>query len=123
MTTNAAAVLLEERDPQRTALVCGVERLTYAALRDAVARAASAWRWRGLAQGERVAIKLPDGCAWVSAFLGTIWAGGVAVAVNPRIRSEDWQFIVGEAGFRFILAESPEDTPPQFRDRVVTPAQ
>ncbi|MBU6484053.1 MAG: AMP-binding protein [Betaproteobacteria bacterium] len=123
MTTNAAAVLLGERDPQRTALVCGVERLTYAALRDAVARAASAWRWRGLEQGERVAIKLPDGCAWVSAFLGTIWAGGVAVAVNPRIRSEDWQFIVGEAGFRFILAESPEDTPPQFRDRVVTPAQ
>ena len=119
MTMNAAAVLLENGDSQRIALVCDSERVTYEGLRDATARAASAWRKRGLACGERVAIKLPDGCPWVSAFLGTIWAGGVAVAVNPRIPPDDWQFILGDAGFRFILAESRDETPPAFRDRVV----
>lgn len=119
MTMNAAAVLLENGDPQRIALICDSERITYEALRDATARAASAWRRRGLECGERVAIKLPDGCPSVSAFLGTIWAGGVAVTVNPRIPPDDWQFIVGEAGFRFILAESREDMPPAVRDRVV----
>lgn len=120
MTMNAAAVLLENGDPQRIALVCDSERVTYEALRDATARAASAWRRRGLECGERVAIKLPDGCPWVSAFLGTIWAGGVAVAVNPRIPPEDWQLILGERPFRFILAESREEMPPAFRERTVT---
>ena len=34
---------------------------------------------RGVEGGQRVAIKLPDGLDWVVAFLGAIWAGGVAV--------------------------------------------
>ncbi|MEP7184188.1 MAG: 4-hydroxybenzoyl-CoA reductase subunit beta, partial [Betaproteobacteria bacterium] len=41
-STNAAAVLLAAGDPKHTALVCGTERMTYAQLRDAVARAAAA---------------------------------------------------------------------------------
>ena len=120
MIMNAAATLLEKGNPERIALACGTERVTYEALRESTARAAAAWRRRGIARGERVAIKLPDGYPWVSAFLGTIWAGGVAVAVNPRISAEDWQFILGERPFRYILAESREETPLAFRDRVLT---
>jgi 4-hydroxybenzoyl-CoA reductase subunit beta len=118
-TLNAAAVLLVNGDAQRTALVCGTEQMTYGALRDATARAASAWRKLGLARGDRVAIKLSDSSAWVRAFLGTIWAGGVAVAVNPRVPGIEWHAILDNAGFRFILAESPLDTPPPFRERVI----
>ena len=44
MTMNAAAVLLANGDPRHVALVCGAEEVTYSALRDAVARAASAWQ-------------------------------------------------------------------------------
>lgn len=119
MTMNAAAVLLANGGPQHTALICGAEQVTYEALRDSTARAASAWRRRGVARGDRVAIKLPDSSAWVSAFLGAMWSGGVGVAVNPRIPAEDWQFILAGQPFRFILAESREDTPAAFRDRVV----
>ena len=119
MTMNAAAVLLEAGDPRHPALVCGSERVTYAALREAVALSAAAWLRRGLEHGDRVAIKLPDGVEWVSAYLGVIWAGGVAVAVNPRIPAEDWQFIIREGAFRHILAESPDDVPPDDRSRVV----
>jgi acyl-coenzyme A synthetase/AMP-(fatty) acid ligase len=117
---NAAAILLGNGSPQHPALVGGGECVTYNALRDAVARAASVWRQRGVAPGDRVAIKLPDGSVWVSAFLGTMWAGGVAVAVNPRIPADEWQFILGDAGFRFILAESHDDAPAAYRERVVT---
>lgn len=120
MSMNAAATLLERGNPERIALSCGTEQLSYAALRASTARAATAWRRRGVAVGERVAIKLPDGAPWVSAFLGTIWGGGVAVAVNPRISAEDWQFILGERPFRYILAESREETPLPFRETVVT---
>ena len=120
MTINAAEILLAQGDHRSTALVCGSEQLTYGALRAEVRRAAAAWLDRGLEHGDRVAIKLFDGCAWVAAYLGTIWAGGVAVGVNPHISADDWRFIIGEGGFRFILAESPDDTPPDYRSRVVT---
>jgi acyl-CoA synthetase (AMP-forming)/AMP-acid ligase II len=33
----------------------------------------------------------------VVAFLGTIWAGGVAVAVNPQIPAPEWSHILDEA--------------------------
>jgi len=118
-TMNAAALLLAGHDAQHTALRCGDESMNYGALRDSVARAASVWRSRGVGPGDRVAIKLPDGCDWVSAFLGAIWAGGVAVAVNPRIPEAEWHYILDEAGFGAILAESCDETPSPWRERVV----
>ena len=116
---NAAAVLLDGHDAQRAALCCGDQTMSYGELRASVARAASVWRARGVGPGDRVAIKLPDSCDWVSAFLGVIWAGGVAVAVNPRIPEGEWQYILDEAGFGAILAESAAETPLPWRERVV----
>ena len=117
--TNAAAVLLAHHEPGRPALRCGEQVMSYGALQGSVMRAASVLRLRGVSGGERVAIKLPDGIDWVGAYLGTIWAGGVAVAVNPRIAQAEWDYIVDEAGFSVIVAESIEDTPPPWRERVV----
>jgi acyl-coenzyme A synthetase/AMP-(fatty) acid ligase/rubrerythrin len=116
---NAAALLLTHDDPDRIALVCGNQILTYGELRDRVARAAGVWHDRGLMPGDRVAIKLPDGIDWVVAFLGTIWAGGVSVAVNPQIPASEWQYILEEAGFNVIVAESADDTPSPWRERVI----
>jgi acyl-coenzyme A synthetase/AMP-(fatty) acid ligase/rubrerythrin len=116
---NAAEMLLSGTDPARIALVCGDQQLTYGELRDRVARAASVWQARGLRPADRVAIKLPDGIDWVVAFLGTIWAGGVAVAVNPQIPAPEWNYILDEAGFNVILAETADDTPPPWRERVI----
>ena len=116
---NAAALLLQGHDAERVALVCGDQQLTHGELRDRVARAAAVWRARGLERGHRVAIKLPDGLDWVVAFLGTLWAGGTAVAVNPRIPAPEWHYILDEAGFTVILAETADDTPAPWRDKVV----
>lgn len=124
MTLNAAAVLLHGHDASRLALVCGGESMDRGMLRDAVARAGAAWRALGLATGERVAVRLPDGIDWVVAYLGAIWAGGVAVGVNPRVPAEEWRAILDAAGFRFILGEPREgddsdDTPPPWRGAVL----
>ena len=116
---NAAALLLSQSDPENIALVCGDQILTYGELRDRVARAAGVWHDRGLMPGDRVAIKLPDGIDWVVAFLGTIWAGGVSVAVNPQIPAPEWHYILEEAGFNVIVAESADDTPSPWRERVI----
>ncbi|MBE7417909.1 MAG: AMP-binding protein [Ideonella sp.] len=117
---NAAELLLAGHDDDRIAIECGDERLTYAELRDRVARAAAVWRAKGLRPGDRVAVKLPDGLDWVVCWLGTIWAGGVAVGVNPRVPAPEWHYILDEAGFNVIVAESDADTPEPWRSRVHT---
>lgn len=119
MKLNAASVLLQNGQADDVALVCGTQTRNFGQLRDSVARAAGAWRARGLAPGDRIAIQLPDGFAWVDAFLGCIWAGGVAVGVNPRLSEPEWNAILDAADFRFILAESNRETPPPYRERVV----
>jgi len=116
---NAAQLLLADANPAHIALACGDQQMSYGELRDRVARAAGAWRERGLRPGDRVAIKLPDGIDWVVAFLGTIWAGGIAVAVNPQIPAAEWHYILDEAGFSVILAASGDDTPAPWRERVI----
>lgn len=116
---NGADWLLDGHPVDATALECNGERMSYGQLRDRVACAAAAWQARGLRPGDRVAVKLPDGFDWVVTWLGTMWAGGVAVGINPRIPAPEWQTILEEAGFDAIVAESSEDTPPPWRDRVV----
>lgn len=120
MTTNAAEVLLADHDPQHVAFVCGTDSITFAELTDAVGRAAAAWQARGLARGDRVAIKLPDSIDWVTAYLGAIWAGGVAVGVNPRIPEGDWQYIMQEGDFRFVLSVERDDADGTLPDRVIS---
>ena len=116
---NGAAMLLAGHDADRIAVECGGERLTYGELRDRVARAAAVWRARGLRPGDRVAVKLPDGLDWLVCWLGTIWAGGIAVGVNPRVPTPEWHYILEEAGFNVIVAESADDTPEPWRSRVI----
>lgn len=115
---NGAQLLLAGHDAASTAIECEGKRMSYGELRDRVARAGALWRQLGLRTGDRVAIKLPDGFDWVVAWLGTLWAGGVAVGVNPRIPPAEWQFILEEAGFDVIVAESADDTPEPWRSRV-----
>jgi len=99
---NAAAYLLATGQASATALECGAERLTYGELREAVARAAGAWRARGLEQGQRVLVFAPDGIAWAIAYLGAIWTGGVAVGLNSRLFERELVVVLSESGARFI---------------------
>ena len=116
---NAAALLLQGHDAERVALVCGDQQLTHGELRDRVARAAAVWRARPGAQPPR-RHQTADGLDWVVAFLGTLWAGGTAVAVNPRSRRPGVALHppTGRAS-PVIPAESADDTPPPWRDKVV----
>jgi acyl-coenzyme A synthetase/AMP-(fatty) acid ligase len=116
---NGAERLLAGHGDDRAALACGDEQLTRGELRSRVARAATAWRNLGLAPGGRVAVMLPDGVEWVVAWLGAVWAGGVAVGVNPRIPERECGVVFEEARFERILAESVDAVPPPWRDRVV----
>jgi acyl-coenzyme A synthetase/AMP-(fatty) acid ligase len=99
---NAAGYLLATGKDGATALECGDERMSYGELRAAVSRAAGAWRERGLKQGERVLVFAPDSIGWVIAYLGAIWAGGVAVGLNSRLFERELSVVLSESGARFI---------------------
>ncbi|HUA50478.1 MAG TPA: AMP-binding protein [Solirubrobacteraceae bacterium] len=80
--------------------------ITYERLRDRVARAAATWRSLGLGVGDRVLVLAPDSIGWVEAYLGAIWAGGVAVGLNSRLFDRELSVIVGECGARFAWCTS-----------------
>lgn len=82
---NAAQILLETGRNEALAITSEDGDMNYAALRAAVARAGAAWQGMGIVPGDRVIIFAPDSREWVVAYLGAIWAGGVAVAVNCRL--------------------------------------
>jgi acyl-coenzyme A synthetase/AMP-(fatty) acid ligase len=102
---NAAECLLEVGDAAAVALECGAKRVTYAELREAVPRAAAAWQGLGLTKGERVVVFAPDSDDWVRAYLGAIWAGGVAIGVNPHLPLADLGPILADSEVRYVWCE------------------
>lgn len=108
-TANGAAGLLVSACDSHLAIVCRQERITYGALRDAVSRAAAVWRAHGLQPGGRVAVCLPDGIEWAVAWLGAVWAGGVAVGVSSRLTAHEWQGLLESSGFDLIVTDTPAE--------------
>ncbi len=108
---NAAQWLLSVGADAAVALECGERRITYAALRAAVAHAAGAWRALGVASGARVAVFAPDSDDWVIAYLGAIWAGGVAIGINPRLALTDLGPILADSEVRYVWCEADVAAP------------
>jgi acyl-coenzyme A synthetase/AMP-(fatty) acid ligase len=102
---NAAELLLSVGKDEAVALVCGDAALTYAKLRERVARTAAWLHAHGVGAGDRVIVTGADGMAWVTVWLGTLWAGGVAVGLNPRLRGWELGAILHETGARVCFAD------------------
>jgi acyl-coenzyme A synthetase/AMP-(fatty) acid ligase len=105
---NAAETLMSAGAASAVAIECDDEAVTYAALRESVARAACAWQALGLHRGDRVVVFAPDSIEWAVAYLGAIWAGGVAIGVNPRLSMNELAPILAECEPRFVWCETEE---------------
>jgi acyl-coenzyme A synthetase/AMP-(fatty) acid ligase len=102
---NAAEYVLMSGADGKIAVECWDERITYAELRDAVARSATVWRARGLEPGERVLVVAPDSIDWVIAYLSIIWAGGVAVGLNERLFDRELTMVLHETDATFVYCD------------------
>ena len=89
----------------RVAIVTDDGTLTYAELDVAVRRFASALKRAGVGRDERVALVLPDGPLFATAFWGTIAAGAVAVPVSTLLKAHDYRAIVSDCGARVVVAD------------------
>jgi acyl-coenzyme A synthetase/AMP-(fatty) acid ligase len=108
MTMNAAEHLLGTAaladHGGRTALLCAGDTVTYAELGAMVRRAAAAWISLGAERGDRVLILLSDSPEFAAAWLGALYAGIVAIAVNGKLPAEDQHYMFKDSGARLFLA-------------------
>ena len=75
--------MVDDHPAEHTALVVGGERISYGRLRAEVAAMRGALRGLGLEPGDRVAIVCGTNLRFVTAWLGSVGAGLVAVPLNP----------------------------------------
>ncbi len=89
-----------------------IRHLTYAEL-DHTARVIAAHLQRLVQPGERVLLAYPPGLAYVTAFLGCLYAGAVAVPTYPPRPNRSWtrfEAIARDAKPRFMLTSSDLET-------------
>jgi len=81
----------------KTALIDDAGQLSYGELADQVRRFAGSLRALGIKREERVLLLMQDSSDWVVAFLGSLHAGVVPVAVNTLLTAEDYAFMLANS--------------------------
>ena len=94
-------------DPHKVALtvvadvdapIAAAERWTYGALDEAVRRIAAGLIAEGLAAGDRLLIRLPNGSDYALLFFGAIAAGIVPIPASPQLTEEEARFLLDNSG-------------------------
>lgn len=94
------------RHPDKTALVAGSERLTYAEL-DARANAlAHALAGLGVRRGDRVAIQLENGVECVVSLFATLKAGGAYMVLNPSMKPGKLGYVLRDSGAVALVTDA-----------------
>lgn len=84
--------------PDRTAVVSGDRRLTYAALDERAARLATVLAGAGIGQGDFVGIQLPNCTEYIEAMLAAFKIRAVPVNVNYRYVDAELRHLYADAG-------------------------
>ena len=92
--------------PDRAALVCEATTRTYAELQERVNRLASALRKAGMKKHDRVAFICPNIPAMLEAHYGVPLAGGILVAINIRLSSDEIGYILKHSGSKFLFVDA-----------------
>jgi len=81
----------------KTALIDDAGTTTYGELTEQIRRFAGGLKTLGLKREERVLLLMQDSSDWVVAFLGSLYAGVVPVAVNTLLTAEDYAFMLANS--------------------------
>ncbi len=92
--------------PDKVAVVHGARRYTYTQLAERVNRLASALRAAGMGKHDRVAFMCPNIPAMLEAHYGVPAGGGVLVAINIRLSSDEIGYILKHSGSKFLFVDA-----------------
>ena len=81
----------------KTALIDDLGSVTYGQMSEQIRRFAAGLQALGLKREERVLLLMHDSSDWVVAFLGSLYAGVVPVAVNTLLTAEDYAFMLSNS--------------------------
>jgi fatty-acyl-CoA synthase len=87
----------------KTAVIDGDERWTYAQLFDRCTRLAAALREAGVQAGERVAVLAPNTHVLLESHYGVPFAGAVLVALNVRLTAADLTYIIEHSDAKILI--------------------
>ena len=91
----------------KTAVIDGDRRWTYAELHDRCLRQAGMLAGLGVGAGDRVAVLAPNTHLMLESHYGVLYAGAVLVALNVRLSAEELRYIIGHSAARVLLC-APE---------------
>jgi len=109
MTLSIASILAESsvRYADRTAVVLGPLRITYAELWDEAKRYAAVLRSKGIGEGDKVALLLPNTHHFPLAYFGVLALGGVAVPVHALLKAEEIEYVLTDSGAKVMVCAAP----------------
>jgi long-chain acyl-CoA synthetase len=107
-TLSLAAVLAESarRYPQRTAVVDGASRVSYAALWHEALEVAGALRDLGVRPGDRVALQCPNTVDFPRAYYGVLALGAVVVPVHLLLTAPEVAYTLRDSGARVLICHA-----------------
>ncbi len=117
-----------QRRPEKTALICGQQRITYAELELSANRLAHGLIAQGVERGDRVAIHMDNSAEAVVALFAVLKAGAVFLIINPTTKTNKLAYILNNCRARALIAtarrlaqhEGLHDRTPHLRTVVIT---
>jgi long-chain acyl-CoA synthetase len=109
MSLTIASILAESatRFADRTAVVLGDVRLSYAQLWGHARQYAAVLRERGIGPGDKVALLLPNTPHFPLAYYGTLALGAVAVPVHALLKAEEIEYVLSDSGAKALICAAP----------------
>jgi long-chain acyl-CoA synthetase len=109
MSLTIASILAESavRHADRTAVVLGDLRLTYAQLWAHTKQYAAVLREKGVGPGDKVAMLLPNTPHFPLTYFGALALGAVAVPVHALLKSEEIQYVLEDSGAKVLVCAAP----------------
>lgn len=89
--------------PRRTALIAGASQVTYGELNELSNAAARRLAESGITAGDRVALLLANTTAFAVWYHATLRLGGIAVAINTRLTTEEVNFVLNDSGASLLV--------------------
>jgi fatty-acyl-CoA synthase len=92
--------------PDKTAIVYGDRRISYAEFAAETTRVAHALRGSGTGPGDRVAYLLPNLPEMLVAHFAVPLAGAVLVAINTRLSTDEVRYILDHSGAKLLVVDA-----------------
>jgi long-chain acyl-CoA synthetase len=94
------------RTPDRLALVCGDERLSYSAIHRLASEISSFLEARGVQRGDRVALFLDNGAPLVAGLYATWQMGAVVMPISPLTKPDKLAFLLADAAAAALITQA-----------------